>query len=210
LQFHAGGRRQGVRVRQFLLPNVLRLKIPTDDPEVLWTDYINWRIPVDDFAHLTFGIMYTDVGGDMKQRFLERRAKLRALPIPPVEELAERILRGETTIEEVEQSLPPHDRYWDVYLEDHVTQVGQGAIVDRSFENLGIADVGVQFAARIVGRAARPPGQEGTSTGLDTAAAGQDRERRHRRCSGARRAERNKPQTITSPKAVTSRSNFAR
>lgn len=136
---------KGVRVRQFLMPNVLRLKIPSDDPEVFWSDYVNWRIPIDDESHLTFGVMYTNVTGELRQRFLERRAKLRELPKPPVEELANTILRGDATIEQVEGALGPRDPYFDVYLEDHVTQVGQGAIADRGYENLGIADVGVRL-----------------------------------------------------------------
>jgi 5,5'-dehydrodivanillate O-demethylase len=135
---------KGTRTRQFLMPNALRLKVPAgDDPEVKWATYVNWRVPVDDASHDTFGVRYVEVTGAVKERYLERRAKMEVLPVPPVEDLAEEILRGETTLEKMKARLPERDPHYDVYLEDHITQVGQGIVVDRERERLGMADVGV-------------------------------------------------------------------
>lgn len=137
---------KGTRTRQFLLPNVLRLKVPAgDDPEVDWATYVNWRVPVDDHTHDTFGIRYIEVEGAVRERYLARRVIADALPVPPVEDLAEKILRGEATLESVKSALDERDPHYDVYLEDHITQVGQGLIVDRDLEILGIADVGVKL-----------------------------------------------------------------
>ena len=137
---------KGVRARQFVMPNVLRLKVPSsDDPEVYWTDYVNWRVPVDDTAHYTFGIRYIDVHGAARERYLARRKQLRGLPVPPIEELADSILRGEATLEEVEAGLGEIDLSYKINLEDHVTQVGQGTIANRSAECLGSADAGVRL-----------------------------------------------------------------
>ena len=83
--------------------------------------------------------------GPVRERYLARRAKADALPVPPVEDLAERILRGEATLESVKAELGERDPHYDVYLEDHITQVGQGLVVDRDQEILGIADVGVRL-----------------------------------------------------------------
>ncbi|MSQ51116.1 MAG: hypothetical protein EXR28_04435 [Betaproteobacteria bacterium] len=137
---------KGTRTRQFLLPNVLRLKVPAgDDPEIDWATYVNWRVPVDDHTHDTFGVRYIDAEGPLRERYLARRAKADTLPVPPVEDLAEKILRGEATLESVKAQLGERDPHYDVYLEDHITQVGQGLIVDRDLETLGIADVGVEL-----------------------------------------------------------------
>lgn len=136
---------KGVRVRQFLMPNVLRLKVPSsEDPEVFWVDYVNWRVPIDDGVHDTFGVRYINVTGAARERYLARTAKLASLPIPPMDDLADSILRGDATLEEVEEQLGAVDSYYKVYLEDHVTQMGQGVIADRDAEWLGIADVGVR------------------------------------------------------------------
>jgi 5,5'-dehydrodivanillate O-demethylase oxygenase subunit len=136
---------KGVRVRQFLMPNVLRLKVPSsEDPEVYWVDYVNWRLPIDDGAHDTFGVIYVNVTGAARERYLARSARLASLPVPPMDDLADAILRGDKTLEEVEQQLGEVDAYYKVYIEDHVTQIGQGVIADRDAEWLGIADVGVR------------------------------------------------------------------
>jgi 5,5'-dehydrodivanillate O-demethylase oxygenase subunit len=141
---------KGVRARQFLMPNVLRLKVPSsDDPEVYWTDYVNWRVPVDDTAHYTFGLRYIDIRGAAKQRYLARRAALRSLPVPPLEELTERILRGDATLEEVEDELGDIDLSYKINLEDNVTQVGQGIVADRDAECLGSADAGVRLLRQL-------------------------------------------------------------
>jgi 5,5'-dehydrodivanillate O-demethylase len=140
---------KGTRVRQFLMPNIMRLKIPTGDEEIYWTDYLNWRVPVDDTAHYTFGINYTDIHGAARDRYLARREKSKSLPVPPVEELAESILRGDRTLEEVEESLGDVDEKYKVYLEDSVTQVGQGVIADRQAECLGSADAGVRLLRQL-------------------------------------------------------------
>ena len=136
---------RGVRVRHFLMPNVLKLKVPTDDPEVFWMDYVNWRVPIDDGAHDTFAIQYVNVTGDMRERYAARRQRLRSLPVPPTDDLAVATLRGDTTLEEAEASMGEVDPNFKIFLEDHVTQIGQGIVADRSAEWLGSADVGVRL-----------------------------------------------------------------
>ena len=78
------------------MPNVLRLKVPAgDDPEIDWAIYVNWRVPIDDGVHDTFGVRYVEASEEVKERYLERRRRLESLPVPPVEDLADKILRGE-------------------------------------------------------------------------------------------------------------------
>lgn len=143
---HSARPGKGVRTRQFLMPNVLRLRVPTgDDRGVGWCDYVNWRVPVDDHAHDTFGVRYVDLQGEARERYLERLAQQRALPAPPVDELADRVLGGQMTIEEAKAAMGDHDTHYEVFLEDHVTQIGQGVVAERAAECLGIADVGVKL-----------------------------------------------------------------
>lgn len=142
---HSARPGKGVRTRQFLMPNVLRLRVPTGEADARWCDYVNWRVPVDDGAHDTFGIRYVDLKGGARARYVELLAQRHARPVPPVEELAERIMRGEMTLEDAKETMGPHDEHFEVYLEDHVTQVSQGIVADRAHECLGIADVGVKL-----------------------------------------------------------------
>ena len=136
---------KGTRVRHFLMPNVLRLKVPTDDPEVFWMDYVNWRVPIDDETHDTFAVQYINVSGDLRERYAARRQRLRSLPVPATDVLAQATLRGDTTLEEAEAGMGDVDPNFKIYLEDNVTQIGQGIVADRSAEWLGSADVGVRL-----------------------------------------------------------------
>ena len=136
-----------VRVTHFLMPNVTQLKSPGADREIDWTEYVVWRVPIDDESHYTFGINYISVHGDAKSRYLARRAAVRETP--PIEEIGERILRGELTIEDAKANLDDRDVLYHVYLEDYAVQVGQGAIADRSRENLGRTDAGVRLLREI-------------------------------------------------------------
>lgn len=134
---------KGVRVTEFLMPNVTRLKSPSPDPAVRWADYIVWRVPIDDASHYGFGTHFIKLTGDVRRRYLERKAQTEALPEPPLQELAERVLSGRATLEEVKAGMGPRDPHYDVYLEDHVVLGGQGVVADRDNEVLGAADAGV-------------------------------------------------------------------
>ena len=57
--------------------------------------------------------------------------------------LADRVLAGQATLEEVKEGMGPRDPHYDVYLEDHVVLGGQGIVADRDNETLGAADAGV-------------------------------------------------------------------
>ncbi len=138
-----------VRVTHFLMPNVTQLKSPGADREIEWTEYVVWRVPIDDESHYTFGINYINVLGEAKTRYLARRAAVAEAPPPPIEEIGERILRGELTIEDAKEDLDERDVLYHVYLEDYAVQVGQGAIADRSREHLGRSDAGVRLLREI-------------------------------------------------------------
>ena len=134
-----------VRVTHFLMPNITLLKSPGADREIDWTEYVVWRVPIDDESHYTFGINYINVLGEAKRRYLDRRAAVKQTPPPPIEEIGEAIVRGELTIEDAKKDLDDRDVLYHVYLEDYAVQVSQGAVADRSKETLGRSDAGVKL-----------------------------------------------------------------
>ena len=133
----------GVRVTEFLMPNVLRLSVPTPFEGVPWGDAVTWRVPIDDGAHLAFSIQRYELEGELKQKFLDVQAKMKELPVPPMLEMADRVIAGEMTVEQAKAALPEHDPMLDVSFEDHVVMHGQGVVADWENETLGRSDVGV-------------------------------------------------------------------
>ena len=143
---------KGTRSRQFLLPNVLRLKVPAgDDPEIDWATYVNWRVPIDNHTHDTFGVRYIEAEGPVRERYLARRAKADALPVPPVEDLAERILRGEATLESVKAELREQVKQ-DVLAQAHNERWGDAGAMPDWLRRIHLeGDVRVRFQK--IGRA---------------------------------------------------------
>lgn len=141
------GRRPGgaVRSTHCLMPNAVYLKDFPTDTSAGWSDLIVWRVPVDDENHLSFTVRRTNVTGESAEayraRYHGRAAQLSALP--SANEMAEAVLRGELHIDEVES------RADLVYIQDYVTQVGQGPIADREQERLGRSDVAIILLRRI-------------------------------------------------------------
>ncbi|MGE0799965.1 MAG: Rieske 2Fe-2S domain-containing protein [Lautropia sp.] len=137
-------RHSGTRANEFLVPNILRTTTPFGQGENKWTDYIVWRVPVDDHSHLSFSLTFAHVPDEpARQEYARAREKVRALPVPPVDALADRVLAGELTLEAAKASMGEHDPYYDIILEDHVMLIGQENVLDRRAERLGRADAGV-------------------------------------------------------------------
>lgn len=82
----------------------------------------------------------TKEGGEA---FLARQKQLRDLPVPDVDELAERILAGELTYDDALVEMGEHDPRYDITLQDHLTMQGQRVVADRDAEVLGQADAGI-------------------------------------------------------------------
>lgn len=130
-----------------IMPNV-RLFVSFPPPGG-WREQITFDVPVDDQRYVSFGLAKNHFrSADLRDRWLERRVQ----PRPDAEEkaqnwsgkekqaaveIAARVLRGELSV---------HDLVGQpalVYIQDLVSQWGQGAIADRDNEHLGRSDSGV-------------------------------------------------------------------
>lgn len=140
--------RSGDRVRetQFLMPNMLMLKLPPHvQGESDWRNYISWRVPISETLHMTFIVMGISVFGEDKEKFLEnqRLQEEKIAKLEPFKDVARRVLAGEITISEVE---PRPDL---TGIQDYVTQIGQGIITDRSAERLGRSDIAIVLLRKL-------------------------------------------------------------
>ncbi len=127
------------------MPNVSHnMKWPKTEPpmpESGWVNSLYWRVPIDDEHMMQPTVDLTRVTGKAKETFRERRATWMALERQvPVADLAEKVLAGEMHVDELNDY---RGKTKVVSAQDYVSQVGQGAIVDRSNEHLGRTDVGV-------------------------------------------------------------------
>ncbi len=136
-----GTRSDGVvRVSHFFWPNVLYIKGSPDPNDATgWTDHVGWRVPIDDFSHVSFVVQLVHVSGDaadqVRQRLDEKRRKKPASNEPTAAELAEAVLRGELHTDDLAH------RPDIVNIQDYVAQAGQGRIAVRDNEHLGRSDV---------------------------------------------------------------------
>jgi 5,5'-dehydrodivanillate O-demethylase len=131
----------------FHMPNINQLGIeaPSADEKQQdgaspWGDRLFWRVPIDD-EHCTsyvVGIMMAP-GGEGSRRLVE------PTNVSP-NDMAEDILGGKLTVEQIPGEYTQRDMFW---VEDYVAQVGQGAIQDRSNERLGRRDMGLVALRRV-------------------------------------------------------------
>lgn len=126
-----------VRATQFGMPNVAYISVIPADPEVTdWPLNLAWRVPVDDENTVHFRLNHTAVTGEAAERYRERQGDRPASRGGGGRELGEAVLAGKLRIQDIEHP--------DIeYIQDYVSQVGQGPIASRRKERLGRSDVTV-------------------------------------------------------------------
>ncbi len=135
-----------LRTVQFGMPNLMHnLKPRGNEEETGWRDDISWRVPIDDEHHSSFNVKLIHLTGEAATRHLERREAQLAKASGEEEELGQAVLAGLIEIEDLKE----RDDIGISSVQDHVYQVGQGAIPDRASDHLGTADVGVALLRRI-------------------------------------------------------------
>ncbi len=132
------------RVTEFMMPNILRLKMLSCNAVPIPGNGVAWRVPIDDASQYTFGINYYAVAKEDKLRIAEEQQRINNLPRPPWLELTEAVLAGKMTVEEVEANLGEHNPIQNVHFEDHVVMQAQGVVADRDREILGSSDLGIR------------------------------------------------------------------
>jgi 5,5'-dehydrodivanillate O-demethylase len=139
------GPQSGTQSLHFHMPNVtqlcVRVKTPGYERTGIWEDRLIFHVPVDDQTSVNFDTnLVVGLTGEEGDRFREtRRSFQEGDPAPPLA-MAEAILAGRKRVEDIDHDLSFYKQFW---IEDYVTQVGQGVIADRSVEHLVSSDVGV-------------------------------------------------------------------
>lgn len=143
----------GVNAAVCLLPATIRLHIPTFNEQARFPGprfrptYLV-HTPVDDENHVVFITQIVPIAGQEAENYrtlykqLMEQRKSRPRPL----DLAAHVFAGNKTLEDFK------DYHLLVEIEDLLTQVGQGAIVDRSEERLGRSDAGVVMLRRLWAR----------------------------------------------------------
>jgi 5,5'-dehydrodivanillate O-demethylase len=128
---------------RYVMPNVNALRVPvkTTGFESYWEYRLIFHVPVDDENSTAFDVnLVPGLAGEEAERFRQRRRALQEGDNYPEDfpyEFAQAILAGKKTVRDVPADLSLYKQFW---IEDYVTQVGQGRIADRSAERLGRND----------------------------------------------------------------------
>ena len=137
-----------VSTSQVGMPNIFHHKAqPTDPAMSIYREYLAWWTPIDDFSHTQFTVAAVRMPADKAQKYLERREVRLAKRTQSSVELAERVLKGEITLDEIDPETTDFVR-----LQDHVAQIGQGVIADHGSDMLGQSDVGVALIRKLWAR----------------------------------------------------------
>jgi 5,5'-dehydrodivanillate O-demethylase len=135
----------GLRLNLFGMPNIALLRLPPTDPgETSWREFVSWRVPIDDRHYMSFNVNLVHITGDAAAQYQKRRAEQLSGAPASTMELAELVLSGKATIDELRHKVPDIVR-----LQDDVVLTAQGAIPDRENEYLGRSDVGIVVLRRI-------------------------------------------------------------
>ncbi len=132
------------RTQQFGMPNAYNLTALPTDPDVGWQESLFWWVPIDDERHIQFSIHRVPVTGAAAERVGLRRQERRKTIDIDHNRLSEDMLAGRLGMDDIDA-----ERADTIRLQDDIAQIGQGRIVDRSFERLGRGDVGVIMIRRL-------------------------------------------------------------
>jgi len=120
----------------FHMPNTNQLKVRHRVPgyERLWEYRLVFHVPMDDEHCIAFDVNLTPgLAGEEGERFSRLRREIQDPEAEAPLAIAEAILAGKMRIEDMDPELSYYKQFW---IEDYVTQVGQGPIADRTSERL--------------------------------------------------------------------------
>jgi 5,5'-dehydrodivanillate O-demethylase len=112
----------------------------------LWDTKFAFTVPIDDERFVAFDVTRTPLEGAAAAAYAAQRAREQESEAEVRWDIAEKILAGDMTIEEIPDDVSHYNGF---IIEDYVTQVGQGPIRDRSRERLGHNDVKPIFMRRL-------------------------------------------------------------
>lgn len=151
---HATGDSKGFRdmsgSAHFFMPNVyqfgVRTRVKGFENRNLWDTKITWTVPVNDSTFAAFDVTHTPLEGAEAREYEAGRLKQQEAESEERWDLAEKVLAGEMTLEELPEEL---SAYTSFAIEDYVTQVGQGTVAERGRERLVDTDRKVILMRRL-------------------------------------------------------------
>ena len=150
---YEGGR---IHTAQRGWPNITSFRSPHRQHR----SHLTWRVPIHDENHWSFQIDVMHAAEPEKmERYRKRHAARRGTVGQSYMELGKAVLRGDIRIQDIEGD----DKANIIWIQDYVTQVGQGTFADRNSEHLTRADMGVVLYRKIWEREVNALGQ-GKST----------------------------------------------
>jgi len=134
----------------FFMPNVyqfgVRTRVKGFEGRNLWDIKITWTVPINDTTFAAFDVTHTPLEGEEARAYTAGRLKEQEAEAEERWDLAEKVLAGDMTLEELPDEL---SAYTSFAIEDYVTQVGQGPIKDRGRERLVDTDKKVILMRRL-------------------------------------------------------------
>ncbi|HEX3970403.1 MAG TPA: Rieske 2Fe-2S domain-containing protein, partial [Stellaceae bacterium] len=125
-------------IANFFMPNTFqfwqRTRAKGYEGQEIWDTKFTWTVPVNDRKYVGFDVTHTPLEGDAGKAYAAARLKHQEAEAVTRWDLAEKILAGDMTIEELPDDLGTATRF---EIEDYVIQVGQGTIARRNKEHLG-------------------------------------------------------------------------
>ena len=146
----ANGHRDMSGSAHFFMPNVyqfgVRTRVKGFENRNLWDTKITWTVPVNDGTFAAFDVTHTPLEGEEARQYRAGRLKQQEAESEERWDLAEKVLTGDITLEELPEEL---SAYTSFAIEDYVTQVGQGPVAGRGREHLVETDRKVILMRRL-------------------------------------------------------------
>jgi 5,5'-dehydrodivanillate O-demethylase len=129
------------RFKHWIMPNVRlwfqRTRAKGFEGREFWETKVVWTVPVNDQKLASFDVTLTPLQGEEAVVYERSRRDQQDAEAETRWDLAEKILAGEMTLEELPDDM---GAYTSFTIEDYVTQVGQGPLTGRGDEMLAVSD----------------------------------------------------------------------
>ncbi len=125
----------------FFMPNTFQFwqksRAKGYETQNIWDTKFTWTVPINDQKYVGFDVTHTPLEGEAAKAYAATRLSQQEAEAETRWDLAEKILAGEMTLEQLPDNLGAATCF---EIEDYVTQVGQGTIAGRGREQLGQVD----------------------------------------------------------------------
>jgi 5,5'-dehydrodivanillate O-demethylase len=129
------------KYKHWVMPNVRlwfqRTRAKGYEGQDIWETKVVWTVPINDQKHQSFDVTLTPLTGEAGHAYEQSRKRQQESEAETRWDLAEKILAGEMTVEDLSQDM---GAYTSFTIEDYVTQVGQGPLKGRGEEQVAVSE----------------------------------------------------------------------